>query len=175
VRKDSIYLTPGKHNIIGVDAPQGDLNLKVNGINEYKNLEFIVRRKGDMTTLNVQDVNSTVRYLVGKYDVEVLCLPRVIIKDVAITQSHTTTVQIPQPGMVNITTNGPGYGAILVEEKNGLKLVCNLPENISRESVVLQPGNYRVVFRSKSSKETMYTVERVFKIDPGGSVNVKLY
>jgi Ca-activated chloride channel homolog len=175
VKKDSIFLTPGKHNVIGLDAPQGDLTLKVNGMNEYKDLQFIVRKKGDMNTLNVQSINNTTRYLVGKYDVEVLCLPRVIVKDVAITQSHTTTIQLPQPGMVNLTSNGPGYGAIMLEEKGNLKLIYNLPESISRESIVLQPGNYRAIFRSKGSKETMYTVERAFRIDSGGSVNVKLY
>lgn len=175
VSKDSIFLTPGKHNVIGIDAPQGDLILKVNGINEYRNLKFIVRKKGEMKTLHVQDVNQNERYIVGKYDIEVLSLPRVLINDVSITQSHTTTIQIPQPGMVNIQSNGPGYGAIFVEEKNELKLVYNLPENISRESVVLQPGSYRVIYRSKNSKESIYTVERSFKIESGGSVNVKLF
>lgn len=175
VSKDSIFLTPGKHNVIAVDAPQGDLVLKVSGINEYRNLQFIVRKKGEGRTLNVQTINQNEKYIVGKYDLEVLCLPRVIIPDVVISQSHTTTVQIPQPGMVNIQSNGPGYGAVFVEEKNKLKLVCNLSENINRESIVLQPGSYRAVFRSKSSKETLYTVERPFKIESGGSVNIKLY
>ncbi len=175
VSKDSIFLSAGKHNVIGLDAPQGDLILKVNGINEYKNLKFIVRKKGEMKTLHVQDAGQSERYIVGKYDVEVLCLPRLTISDVTITQSHTTTVQIPQPGMVNLQSNGAGYGAIFVEEKNTLRLVYNLPENASRESVVLQPGSYRAIYRSKSSKESIYTVERSFKIESGGSVNVKLY
>lgn len=174
VTKDSIFLTPGKHNIIAVDAPQGDLIAKVAGINEYKNLQFIVRKSGQMNTLNVQTAERLEKYIVGKYDLEFLTLPRLLVKDVKITQSHTTTIQIPQPGLVNIHSPGAGYGAVFVEEKNQLKLVYNLPENFVRETIVLLPGNYKVVYRPKNSKETIYTVERNFKIESGGSVNVKL-
>ncbi|HCQ29724.1 MAG TPA: von willebrand factor type a, partial [Flavobacteriales bacterium] len=39
VRKDSIVLTPGKHNIIAVDAPRGDMNFKMPGYNEYEDLK----------------------------------------------------------------------------------------------------------------------------------------
>jgi Ca-activated chloride channel family protein len=175
VQKDKITITPGKHNVIGIDAPQGDLIMKTPAVNEYKTLQFIIRKKGDPKTLHVQDINEVQRYLTGKYEIEVLCLPRITIPDVDISQSKTTTVTIPQPGIANISTSGPGYGQIFVEEKNQLKFVYTIPENSTRETVVLQPGKYRAVYRSKSSKETIYTVERSFTIESGGSVAVKLF
>ena len=172
VSKEDIKIVPGKHTIIGIDAPQGDLFLKYEGSSEYKNLKCIVRQKGDMKTLNVQDFNTKEKYIVGDYDLEVLCLPRMKIDDVGITQSHTTTVQIPNPGIATILMTGIGYGSILVEDKNELKWVIDLDESQSKQTFVLQPGNYRVVFRPKNSVESEYTVEKSFKIASGSSVSV---
>lgn len=145
VTKDNITIVPGKHNIIGLDAPQGSIHLKINGINEYSNLKAIVRKKGDMQTLAVHDIDFTQKYIVGEYDLEILTLPRTYVKAVPVSQSHTTKVEIPAPGMVTVYSNNKGYGSIYVEENNELKWVCNLNEYSTRETIVLQPGQYRAV------------------------------
>lgn len=174
VIKDSISLTPGKHNIIAADAPQGILQLKMSGMNEYKNLKTIVRKKGELTTLNIQDFNISHKYLVGKYDLEILTLPRTYVYNVDIAQSHTTTVEVPQPGMVVVNMPSPGHASLYVEEKNELKWIYNLDENQTMHNIVLQPGRYRIIYRPKGAKETIYTVERQFKIESGQSVSLKL-
>lgn len=174
VSKDSITLSPGKHNIIALETPQGDLRLRIDGGNEYKKLQAIVRQKGKMETLFVQDFNSSVKYLTGKYDLEILTLPRIYLEDVTVSQSKTTTVQIPTPGIVTIQCNSPGYGTILLEEKNELKRVYSLAENTLKESVVLQPGSYRIIFRPKNSTSGLYTIEKSFKISSGSSISLPL-
>lgn len=174
VRKDSISLVPGKHNIIAAEAPQGDLALKIDGANEYRKLEAIVRKHGEMQTLHVQNFSEVERYLVGTYDLEVLTSPRIYINNVNIDQSKTTTVQIPTPGFVTIICNAPGYGDILLEEKNELKWVHRIGLNSIKESVVLQPGNYRVVFRPKNSQSAIYTIEKSFRIASGSSISVNI-
>ncbi|CAN5563786.1 hypothetical protein BH11BAC2_BH11BAC2_16370 [soil metagenome] len=173
LHKDSIVLTPGKHTIIGIDAPQGDLLLRMDG-GEYKKLQAIVRKHDEMKTLHVQDFNSSEKYLIGNYDLEILTLPRVMINNVNIAQSKTTTLQIPNPGIVTILSNAPGYGQILIEENNELKWVYTLSENSVKESIVLQPGNYRIIFRPKNSQSTLYTIEKTFRISSGGSISVPL-
>lgn len=174
VSKDSIEVIPGKHTTIGIDAAQGDLFLKYDGSSEYKNLKCIVRQKAQMQTLNVQDFNTKEKYLVGDYDLEVLCLPRLLIDNVSITQSHTTTVQIPNPGIASMLMSNPGFGSILVEQKNELKWVADLDELQTRQTFVLQPGNYRVVFRPKNSVESEYTIEKSFKVASGASVTITI-
>jgi Ca-activated chloride channel family protein len=174
VTKDSILLIPGKHNIIAVDAPQGDLQLKVDGTNEYKKLEAIVRKNGESTTLNVQNFTETTRYIVGTYDLEILTKPRIYIDDVHIDQSKTTTVQIPTPGLVTISSNAPGYGDILLEDKNKLRWVHRIALNSIKESVVLQPGLYRIIFRPKNSQGVIYTIEKTFRIASGTSISVNI-
>lgn len=174
VTKDSITITPGKHNVIAVDAPQGDLQFKIDGANEYKKLKAIVRKKGEMATLNVQDFDETSRYLVGEYDVEILTTPRIYIYNINIDQSKTTNIQIPSPGYATFQCNAPGYGDILIEEKNELKWVHRIALNSIKESIVLQPGLYRIVFRPKNSQSSLYTIEKVFRIGSGSSISVNI-
>lgn len=174
VSKDSIRLIPGKHNIIAVDAPQGYLHLKVGG-GEYKNLKAILRKGGEMQTLNVQDFETTLKYIVGNYDLEILTLPRVIIKDVNLRQSHTTTIEIPQPGIASIMMNSVGFCSLFIEDNNELKWIYTLNENSLKETIQLQPGKYRVIYRSKSAKASAFTIEKSFAITSGGSVAVKLF
>lgn len=174
VRKDSCKMIPGKHNIVGIDCPQGDLLLKFEGTSDYKNLQTIVRKKGDTKTLHVQSFNSSTKYLIGNYDLEVLCLPRLLINDVNIAQSKTTTVQIPNPGLATFQMQSPGFGSIYVEKEQVMKWVCNLGETSTKESVLLQPGNYRVVFRPKNSKESVYTIEKTFRITSGSGTSISI-
>jgi Ca-activated chloride channel family protein len=175
VETDSVVITPGKHNIVALNTPQGDLLPKFESVSEYKKLLCIVRKAGDMKTLHVQEFNTKQRYIVGKYDLEILCLPRILLKDVEISQSHTTTIQIPQPGVMTFMAKSVGYGSVYVEENNGMKLVATLNENSIQETLLLQPGNYRVVYRPKASRESIYTIEKPFKIVSGVSSSINLY
>jgi len=173
--KENIVITPGIHNIIALDAPQGFLNLQVAGTNNYTRLQAIVRKSGDMNTLVTQDFGSKQKYIVGKYDLEILTLPRIYMKGVSIAQSSTTDILIPQAGTVSIFKPAEGTGQVFLEEKNTLTWVCNLDDKRTNENLTLQPGNYRVIFRTKAAKETIYTKEQKFKVEPGGAVTVKLY
>lgn len=169
VEKDQITLTPGKHTIVGIDAPQGFLAIKYDSPSELRKVPVIIRKQNSTTTLTVQELNSTERYLTGKYDLEVLTLPRIELFDVAVDQSKTTTVQIPRPGIVTLVDNAPGFGSIYSTGNSDLKWVCNLDENLTKETIVLQPGSYKVVFRPKNSRESIYTIEKDFSIVSGES------
>ncbi len=175
VEKKGIKLNMGRHNIIPVDCGRGGLMLKCQGnTTEYKTLQYIVRKNTDLATLNVQQVNSAEKYLVGKYDLEVFTIPRITIKDVAITQNKVTTVEIPQPGILSVNSTSTGYGCIYQQLKNEQKLVYNLSESALQERITMQPGSYKIVYRPRTAHETIYTVEKEFKIESGGSVQIKL-
>jgi Ca-activated chloride channel family protein len=174
VEKQNIELIPGKHNTVAVYCPQGYLNLKT-GIKEYKQLNYIIRKNKDMATLLVAQADKPEKLITGKYDMEILTMPRIYVSDVEISQSKTTTIQVPQPGVANILFQGPGSGSLSIEEKNKLKWLYNFPDNPSRETLVLQPGKYKVVFRPKSAKESIYTIEREFIIDAGSSSTTKMF
>jgi Ca-activated chloride channel homolog len=172
VEKNGIELIAGKHNVIAVDAPQGYLNLKMSG---GTSPGCIMRKHGDMQTLHVQQFNSTEKYIVGKYDIEILTLPRIKMSKVDVAQSKTTTIEIPQAGNVTISKQGEGPGSLYVEENNKLVWVCNLSGTLTQETIILQPGKYRIEYRPKNAKESIYTIEKRFKIESGISTAVKLY
>ena len=176
VHKDSVKLTPGKHTTIGIDAPQGYLTFRAGVNSTLKYLPVIIRRNGTSATINVQQFDQIEKYLCGMYDIEVLCLPRIIQKEVEIMQSQTTTVEIPLPGIVVIQRATNGYGSVYLEDKSGLTWLYNLRDTPQQqETLYLQPGAYRVVFRSKFVNKASYTIEKSFRVEPGQTINVKLY
>jgi Ca-activated chloride channel family protein len=176
VSADSLRLTPGQHTIIPISTPQGYLRLKVgNNDMTLRDLNCIVRQNGKMETLNVQPFSTTAKYLIGKYDLEILCLPRIKVPDVDISQSHTTTVEIPSPGIVIIQKSVYGYGSLYSKINNRMQWIYDLRENTLQESLMLQPGTYAVVFRSKYLNHSFYTIEKTFKIESGVSTTVNLY
>ena len=172
VEKTGIELVPGKHNIIAVDAPQGYIHLKMAG--SY-NPACIVRKNTEMQTLHVQAFNTMEKFIVGKYDLEVLTLPRIKLSKVDVAQSKTTTIEIPQSGSVTISKPSEGPGSLYVEENNKMVWVCNLNGNALQETLTLQPGKYRIEYRPKNAKESIYTIEKKFKIESGISTPVRLY
>ena len=173
--KKNIGIVKGRHNVIPVDAPQGYLRLELDGaINKYFPTT-IIRKNNDMKTLNVQDFGKTEKYIVGKYDLEVLTLPRIYIKDVEIKQSSTNSIKIPTSGSVLFNKPGTGFGSIYVDDGKTVAWVCNFNTSLANEIIYLQPGKYKVVFRLEFSKETLKTVERNFEVKSGTPVTVKLF
>ena len=171
VEKKDITLVAGKHNIIAVDAPQGYINMKTAG--NY-NPQCIVRKTEEMNTLHIQQFNTQEKYIVGKYDLEILTLPRIKLEKVDVGQSKTTTIEIPQSGTLSISKPSEGPGSVYVLENNKMVFVCNLNANIMQESLTLQPGKYRIEYRPKNSKESVYTIEKDFKIESGIITPIRL-
>lgn len=171
VEQNNIRIQSGRHNIIAVDAPQGMLNIRTAG-QVSMNYQAIVRKAGQKETLKLQQMGHTEKYLVGMYDIEVLSLPRVLVRNVEIKQSHTTQVEIPQPGIAVIRLRAPGYAFILQETETGLEQIYSLRDQASNETIYLQPGSYRLVYRSRVSSNTAFSAERRFTIAPGQTVRV---
>ncbi len=175
VEKEQVHIEKGRHNIIPIDAAQGALLVQVDGLNLYKNINCVVRKKGDMATINVQEIGKTEKYLVGKYDLEILTLPRILIPDAEIKQSHTHTIKIQAAGQVTLNKTANGYGSIYQEEGKKITWVCNMHDAQVNEIIYLQPGKYRAEFRLKTEHEAERTVERKFTIESGKNVSVKFF
>ena len=172
--KKNISIIKGKHNVIKLDAPQGYLKLELDGtINKYFPTT-LVRKGGDLQTLNVQDFGKVEKYIVGKYDLEVLTLPRITLKDVEIKQSTTNYIKIPTSGNIVFSKQGTGFGSVYVDDGKAVVWVCNLNSSLQNEIIYLQPGKYKVVFRYEFAKETTKTIERNFEVKSGIAQTVRL-
>lgn len=174
VIKKDIKLTDPKLNIIKVKTPQGSLVVSLNNYQEYKDLQAIVKRKGSDEILHHFKINEEINLLVGRYEVEILTTPRKKV-NVEISQSKREKITLETPGILNITDNFAGYGGIYEIDKNGFSTwVKNLNEKSVRTSIAMQPGQYKVVVRSKNAYGVEYTITKEFTIKPGLSTNVNL-
>lgn len=154
---DSVILTAGRHNHIGLDAPQGSLIIvTAKGSKLYNTEKILVKQAGMHPTINVQKMGSVEKYIVGNYDLEIPVYPLIYLTDVEILQSYTTTVEIPEPGQVNFVSRSPGYGAIYqIDTEGNQNWVVNLRSGLTEQLFNLQPGSYRVIFRHGNVKSTM--------------------
>ncbi|MCX6181305.1 MAG: VWA domain-containing protein [Bacteroidetes bacterium] len=173
--KENVRLKPGQHNIISIDAPQGSLYLKSNGnLNNQYNFKCVMKQNGKAQIINVQDFEKTEKYIVGEYEVEILTIPR-IITTVQISQSNTSKIEVPQPGKVSFNALGPGYCFIYQMVDGKLKLIYELNTEQPNETIYMLPGTYKIVYRAKGAKRTMYSVEKEFKVESGKSSKVDLF
>ena len=54
------------------------------------------------------------------------------------------------------------------------KKVCNL-DGKTDQTFYLQPGDYRITYRSKTLKQSIYTIEKKFTVVSNQVVNVDLF
>lgn len=147
-----------------MDAPQGFIKVRfINATKSYP-IETRVMQNGKPLTLNVQKINRSDKYIIGKYDLEILTLPRSYFS-VDVTQSSTVNVDIMAPGLLSYRETNSVISQIFVIRDNGaIEWVCNLDETVHSGSLHLQPGNYRMVYRPKALKSSTYTLEKDFRI-----------
>lgn len=171
-----VKLSLGKHTIIPIDAPQGFIELRrpMGVYNFNEKIKSIVRKaNGNMQTLNVQQMNTTEKYITGSYDLEIFTLPRTYIYGVKVEQSQTKLIELPNAGMLTIKALDNGDGSIYKDSKK-LEWVCNL-NNTTSQTYYLQPGNYRIEWRAKSLKGSIYTIEKKFSVKSDIETRIELY
>lgn len=174
VELKNITLKKNTHNTIKADAPQGFIKLRFTNATRIYQVSARVTQASKPATINTQLVGGTDKYLIGKYDVEILTLPR-IYKTVDVTQSSTCTIDIPAPGSLSYTAGKTVAGQIFVLTEDGkAEWVCNLDQTTLSGSWSLQPGNYRVVYRQKQLRSTTYTIEKEFRITSNKTTPIKL-
>jgi len=171
---ENIKLVPGKHNVIKANAARGKLQLSLQGVNSaYTGINCIIKQRDSCNILNIQDMNTDQQYLVGKYEVEVLSLPRLNFKNVIVNQSRTTNIEIPNYGTA-IISKGSGASAIFQIKEGENIWVCDLNENSSISNINLLPGNYKITYRYLRSISTAHTIVKTFKITSGYKENISL-
>ena len=176
ILKKSIKIIPGKHNVLTVNAPQGQLSVLQPGHTEYKKgVKIIVRKHEQRKMLHVQNINVKENYLIGKYDLEILTLPKIILRGVEVEQGKLNEIKIPNPGVMNLYANVKGFGSLYAIDKDGRQSwVRNLDRNKTRFTMAIQPGDYKLVFRAENAFGSKYTTIKRFTIESGTTTNIKL-
>jgi Ca-activated chloride channel family protein len=174
VELKNISIKPHTHNIIPVDAGQGQLKVTSAKSPAASKIETRILQKNGGPTLNVQQINDVQRYLVGTYQLEILTLPRTY-KEVKIEQSKITTIDIVAAGQLTYSATKVIVGQIFYERNPGQwEWVLDLKENQATGSWNLQPGSYKVVYREKEQRSSAYTKEKKFNIATLNTTNLIL-
>ncbi|NQX92132.1 MAG: VWA domain-containing protein [Flavobacteriales bacterium] len=173
VEQEGIKLKPGEHNVIEVPLGQGYLDIQMNGTRlESRGLSALVRTK-DCEDVYKQSVNTQVRYISGTYDVKILTTPE-INTEIEVKGGETAVLNIPSPGGLILQTAGSGQGGIFVKDGNEWRCVIRFDEGNPSGKYSLQPGKYKVVFRSRNARKTVYTKEKEFTIKSGVNANIQI-
>lgn len=174
VEKKGVTLMKNIHNTIVLNCPQGFIQVKFSNATKPYTVDVRVTQKGNPTTLNTQFVNTTDKYIVGTYELEILTLPR-IYQTITVTQSSKETINIFAPGQLTYSTPKAVAAQIFVLKEDGTtEWVCNLDQTNLTGFVALQPGNYKVVYRQKQLRSTTYTMEKSFKIQSNKTTPINL-
>ncbi len=172
IKKNIRIVDPGL-NIIKVNAARGTLNLTINSTAERGKTTALIRKQGSTKTIHTITLGERVDLLVGTYDLEILTLPR-ITKTTTIKAGQTNTVRIDIPGLLNVYAKSKGYTSLYKTTTNGReKWIHELTEKDYNNGMKLQPGKYKLVYRSKNALKTTHTIVKRVKILPGSSTSVK--
>ena len=177
VRQANVPIKPGKANVLTFKTPQGTLVLQSPQLtpNPYGTMRAVVSTP-EHATVTAGNFGSRQKLLAGNYEVEVLTLPR-IVRRLTIKQGQETAVTYAAPGTLNITSDLKGYGSIYqLNDNESQTWVYNLPEGgSSKMNLPMQPGAYRLVFRTGTSNGSKFTDVRNFTIRSGQTTSVGLF
>ncbi len=175
VSKKGVELVAGTHNILAVDVPQGSLNLAEAGL--YKRatpLQCIIRENGKQEILMIQDFGTTHKYLTGVYDLEILTLPMIKMKDVSMKQGVVKDITVESPGTLTITNSFGGIASIYLAGNGTMERVYEFKKLTSKETLLLQPGKYVLVTRLNDKKSSVFTRTDNFEISSGTVTALRL-
>ncbi|MCB2377188.1 VWA domain-containing protein [Hymenobacter sp. BT635] len=177
VRQPNLVIRPGKANVLTYKTPQGTLVLQSPNLtpNPYGKVQAVVRAQGNAATVVSLPFGSRQKLLAGNYEVELLTLPR-IVRRISIKQGQETAVTYDAPGTLNIVTDLKGHGSIYrLNNDESQTWVHNLPEASSKVNLPMQPGAYRLVFRTATATGSKFTDVRNFTIRSGQTSSVSMF
>ena len=163
VVKKNIQLKPHVHNTIEVPAPQGFVQLT--SVKSTFNPQFVMRiiEKAGGKTLNHQLYDQKVKYLVGRYEVEIFSIPK-IYKNIDVAQSTVYKVDIEAPGQLDYTFSKPMIAQLFQPTKEGFWNGIYTFSEATKDKILIQPGSYKLVYRPRDMKSTGYTNEKMITI-----------
>ncbi|MBC8172691.1 MAG: hypothetical protein H7X71_02195 [Chitinophagales bacterium] len=172
IQKKNISITPFTYNVITEPAPQGELEVSVRGESFKLKINCVVKKEN--TVIDVQNTSVSGKYLVGEYNLEILTLPVITLNNIKVEQDKTTTIEIPAPGYITFIKGAELYGGIYVNADNKWIEIYEYTQGNTKETLALQPGKYKTIYRYNGNKAMIFTKETDFEILTGTSITQKL-
>jgi Ca-activated chloride channel family protein len=162
--QDSIRFDARKHNYLKFEGvQQGSLRAEFARAdrNEYGDMHVTVCDSQSKIQIHSFAINTTVKFLTGTYDIYFPTAPPTNIEGVVVRKNQIAPVIIPQPGYLQLDAATAGYGTILSEAGS---VIYKFDSGNPSQRLILQPGNYILVFRARQANSTEYSVTKHFSI-----------
>lgn len=178
IRLPKRHFSASEVNRLSIDVDEGTLSLHHAAYRTtwpVPQYEVLVHRQGSSELLTTQRMGERSRLRAGQYDLDVLSLPRMHLEGVVVRAGSATDLELPMPGMANVTKPRVLLDGVLFVDHDGvLEEVCRLNPNLAVERLVLLPGNY--VLLSKPQKDNKYAASKTvrFQIEPGRVTDIAL-
>ncbi|MGF1637189.1 MAG: VWA domain-containing protein [Cyclobacteriaceae bacterium] len=173
VRKN-VRFESGQHNVLKIKSPRGLLRIEMPGHTEYKEpVKAQVRDLQSGRLLTHFNIPGEVLLLTGHYRIEVLTLPVTIMPEVTISKDTPRNYKLNQPAVVNFVSSSTGVGSLYkMNAAGGQEWISDLNPKQLRQTLAMQPGDYKVVMRSEKAKGSKFTKVRNFSLKPGASLTI---
>lgn len=176
VEMKNIEIIGGIHNEIRIKTPQGDLDIEMRDHMKYEEgLYALIKKPGTSEVIHIQNVPDVEKYIIGNYDVEVLTLPKTIFRNIRIDHKKQTVLNLADPGIINLVSPSFVYGAIYEIKENKEHWVINLDTKSTTTAMAMQPGDYKIAFRTKETFGSKFTEIKYFKVTSRMSTTIKLF
>ncbi|MBC8047598.1 MAG: VWA domain-containing protein [Fimbriimonadaceae bacterium] len=172
LQKNNISITPFSYNVITQDAAQGELSVKVRGESFKLKINCIIKK--DKQVIDVINTSAAGKYLIGEYNLEILTLPVITINNVKVEQDKTTTIEIPSPGYCTFIKGADLFGGIYMNVNNEWIEIYEFTHESNKETLALQPGKYKIIYRYKGNKSMSLTKEKEIEILTGTTITLNL-
>jgi len=94
---------------------------------------------------------------------------------IKVNQSSVTNIDIEAPGLFTYKCSNTTIGQIFIQNDKGIwEWVCNIDQQNTTGQWYLQPGQYRVAYRQKSIRSSVYSYEQDFRIISNKTTSLNL-
>jgi Ca-activated chloride channel homolog len=173
--KEGVHLEARKHNhVVFEEVKQGWLtpSFAREVMTDYGELQVDVFTSGSCERVYPMVLGERKQFLEGAYDLVFQTKPAVKVEGVVVREGQISPVSIPVPGTLLLNTGGAGYGGIFTEDSD--EVVYRFDHGDPSGRYILQPGEYRLIYRSRAAQSTEYARTRSFTIRSGRTSNLEI-
>jgi Ca-activated chloride channel family protein len=139
-------------------------------------VQAVIHPAGSDEIVYVQDLNSSIRYLAGEYDIEILSTPRINLRGILVIPNETKTLNIPAAGTLTLSLLSGGWCSIYTTNSLARweKIYDAGNAKPGTYTINLQPGEYDIVYKSNNRIGSEQTLTKHIVVESSKTIMVRL-
>ena len=176
-RREKLQFAPEQVSRLELTVKVGSLRRRLDGRKPAWSVPAYnvnVRKAGSNTTIKNQAIGDQADFLSGRYDIEVQCLPPIMLRDIEVRASAATELSIPMPGLLVLTKPKViTTGSLFSYNEGVMQWVCDLNPNSAVERISLQPGQYEIFLHPQNATKYDKVQTKRFVIESSQTTKIQ--